>query len=385
MPLAFNGSRARRGRETLVSKTTVAIASAMLWYLISPVSGEPAEGFRVCADPDNLPFTSSGSNERGLYLDLAEIMAARMGVRAEYFWWPSAFGRRMLRETLLSNRCDALFGLPYDRAFAGKRVALTRPFLTVGYVVVAPKSLRVSQLDDLKGTTVGVQFATPPQLLLAARGGFQAVTFRFAEDVMDALSRREVESAFVWGPTAGYYNKRVLGGGFQIVPVDGPGLQWQVAIGVRTDNEALKTRLDREIEQLQPAILQLAGKYGFPLSPPLRLDASAKETPSPQEQASPRPPRSNAFSGDPSVTPAGRSLFNQHCSHCHSPNAINPDPSRDLRRLKQRYGENMTQVFYATVTEGRPTKGMPPWKGALSEETIWKILRFLESVQSEAQ
>ncbi len=38
----------------------------------------------------------------------------------------------------------------------------------------------------------------------------------------------------------------------------------------------------------------------------------------------------NPFEGDASVLPEGRSLFNQYCSHCHAPNAINPDPSRDL-------------------------------------------------------
>ena len=75
--------------------------------------------------------------------------------------------------------------------------------------------------------------------------------------------------------------------------------------------------------------------------------------------------------------------FEVHCSHCHAPNAVNPDPRTDLRRLRRRYGEDMPRVFYATVTEGRPTNGMPPWKAALSEEAIGKILTFLESVQRE--
>jgi hypothetical protein len=63
---------------------------------------------------------------------------------------------------------------------------------------------------------------------------------------------------------------------------------------------------------------------------------------------------------------AGRTVFNQHCSHCHSPNAHSPEPARDLRRLRIRYGERMTAVFYETVSEGRAAKGMPPWKEILS-------------------
>ena len=85
---------------------------------------------------------------------------------------------------------------------------------------------------------------------------------------------------------------------------------------------------------------------------------------------------------DREVVTEGRTIFNVHCSHCHAPNAENPDPRTDLRRLRRRYGETMREVFYAAVTEGRPTKGMPPWKAALSEETITKILTFLESVQT---
>jgi mono/diheme cytochrome c family protein len=77
----------------------------------------------------------------------------------------------------------------------------------------------------------------------------------------------------------------------------------------------------------------------------------------------------------------GRMLFNTHCSHCHSPNAQNPEPRTDLRRLNMRYGQKVNDVFYTTVTQGRPTKGMPPWGQVLDEETIWKIKTFLESVQ----
>lgn len=91
----------------------------------------------------------------------------------------------------------------------------------------------------------------------------------------------------------------------------------------------------------------------------------------------------NPFEGDASVRPEGRSLFNQYCSHCHAPNAMNPDPPKDLRRLRLRYGDRMTEVFRSTVTEGRPDKGMPTWEGVIDEGTMWKIFTFLESVQTQ--
>lgn len=90
----------------------------------------------------------------------------------------------------------------------------------------------------------------------------------------------------------------------------------------------------------------------------------------------------NPYEGDPSRASQGRSLFNQYCAHCHAPNAISPDPPRDLRRLRLRYAERMAEVFYFTVTHGRPDKGMPNWKGILPDETLWTIFTFLQSVQA---
>jgi ABC-type amino acid transport substrate-binding protein/mono/diheme cytochrome c family protein len=365
---------------TMAALISLGLASA-LW--LSPATAAPGV-LGVCADPDNLPFSSSGGDERGLYVDLAEVLAARLGLRTEYVWWLSHFGRRAVRETLLSDRCDAYFALPHEKGVMGRSLTLTRPFLDLGYAIIALPSLRPSRFDDLKGRTIAVQFASTPQIMLSTRDGVQTVTFRLAEEALDALARKEVEAAFVWGPTAGYYNKRKLGGAYQVVPVVGEGLQWKAAIGVKKGNEALRDALDRELDRVQPEILRLADRYGFPLGAPVDLDLRAPGAgPAPASpRASRAVARANPFSGDPEMIRAGRSLFNQTCAHCHSPNAMNPEPTTDLRRLRRRYGERMTEVFYTAVTEGRPAKGMPPWKEGLSEDAIWKILAFLESVQS---
>jgi mono/diheme cytochrome c family protein len=77
----------------------------------------------------------------------------------------------------------------------------------------------------------------------------------------------------------------------------------------------------------------------------------------------------------------GQSLFNQYCAHCHGPNAVQGERPRDLRRLKLRYGDNWREKFLSTVDQGRPERGMPSWKGALSDQTIATISVFLEHVQ----
>jgi hypothetical protein len=51
-----------------------------------PAGREVGGVLRVCADPDNLPFSSAAAGERGLYVDVAELVAARLGVTTEYAW-----------------------------------------------------------------------------------------------------------------------------------------------------------------------------------------------------------------------------------------------------------------------------------------------------------
>ena len=97
------------------------------------------------------------------------------------------------------------------------------------------------------------------------------------------------------------------------------------------------------------------------------------------EQARP----ANPFEGRSDVVENGRSLFNQYCAHCHGPNAQQGERPRDLRRLKIRYEGDAISVFYTTVNNGRVDKGMPVWKGVLSEEVLWQIYTYLQTVQTE--
>src|SRR5215510_7772225 len=91
----------------------------------------------------------------------------------------------------------------------------------------------------------------------------------------------------------------------------------------------------------------------------------------------------NPFEGKQDIVPEGNSLFNQYCSHCHGPNAVQGERPRDLRRLTIRYGNDAIVVFYKTVNNGRMEKGMPVWKGVLGDDALWKIFTFLSSVQTQ--
>jgi ABC-type amino acid transport substrate-binding protein/mono/diheme cytochrome c family protein len=360
-------------------RISLCVVLALAVWAARPAPVVAADPLRVCADPDNLPFSRAEGPERGLYVELAELVANRLGRPTEYAWFLSHYGRRAVRSTLLADRCDAYFGLPDDAEFMGRSVIRTRPFLDVGYAVIGPRPLALSSLDDIKGRRVAVQFGTTPQLLLSTRPGFRTVTFKLAEEAMEALARGEADVAFLWGPTAGYFNKSRLGGAYAVVPMAGEGLQWQAAVGVRKGQDALRVDLDRVLDQLKPEIRTLADRYGFPLGRPVSIDGQRGMRDAPGRGAD--AVQLVQFQED--LIRVGRSLFNQHCAHCHAPNAMSAEPSRDLRRLALRYGTKMRETAYATITIGRTDKGMPAWKDQLGEEGIQNVLGFLESVQRQ--
>src|SRR3982751_3711999 len=81
-------SRFLRAAPGLAVAAALAVASAAL--------GDAGRALRVCADPNNLPF----SNERGEGFEnrLAEIVAADLGAHVEYTWW--AQRRGFVRNTI---------------------------------------------------------------------------------------------------------------------------------------------------------------------------------------------------------------------------------------------------------------------------------------------
>ena len=64
---------------------------------------------------------------------------------------------------------------------------------------------------------------------------------------------------------------------------------------------------------------------------------------------------------------------------------MSPEPSRDLRRLRVRYGDKMWDVTYAAVKEGRPTKGMPTWGPVLGARKISEVTAYILSKHQEGE
>jgi mono/diheme cytochrome c family protein len=312
-------------------------------------------------------------------------------------WSLSYFGKRNVRTTLLAGLCDFAVGLPAESDFMGPRVIFSRPILKLGFVLVVPKALAAAGIDDLAGKRVAVQFGTPPQSMLATRNDITSVTVMSPEEGMRRLHAGEADAAFVWGPNAGYINHHTLNDAYRVMPVQAPQMQWQAAIGFASKDKALRDEVDAVLGKLEPRIRELAQKYGVPTMASGSLPATAAPQAARRnkgaggsvvvvvgsglhrvaDEAKPAVRKADE-KGNPS---AGHEVFNGTCAHCHGPDAVVADRKINLRRLKTKYGDEMSEVFFTTVTVGRPTKGMPAWKDVFKHEDFVNILAYLRTVQ----
>jgi ABC-type amino acid transport substrate-binding protein/cytochrome c5 len=353
---------------------------------------------RVCSDPDNLPFSKSEGPDKGLYIDLAEMVGKRLGTTVEYVWWLSFNQRRALRNTM--EGCDAYFALPADAAYRVKGVDKSNAFLDLSYAIVAPLGKTFTGLADLKGKRVGVLFGSPPQILLATREGYTWNTFRTHEQMFEALDKGEVDLALMWGPSAGFDNLKLFNSRWQVLPVRGDSLTGQVAVAVSKSKPGLKDQINQALEDLQPEIGKLVVKYGFPTQSPIDLALTTK-TPLNSSSTFTAQKLPTARSGFVRVgmkeaqkpewlvanaslsLDEAKSVFNNKCSHCHGANGASPVMERDLRKLTIRYKDEWKDVAFTTITKGRPDYGMPTWSGIIPDEEIKSIIEFLATVQKK--
>jgi mxaJ protein len=239
---------------------------------------------RVCADPNNLPFSNRAGE--GFENKLAELVARDLKAKIQYVWW--AQRRGYVRNTLKDNRCDVWPGV----ATQVDMLATSRPYYRSTYVFVsrADRKLDIASFDDprLKRLKIGVQMVgndaqnTPPAHALARRGiignvrGFMLYG-DYAQpnppaEIVRAVDRGDIDMAVVWGPLAGYFAAQAAHP-LRLTPVqpwlDGP--QWpmvfDISMGVRRDDAKLKAELDGALQRRAAEVKALLAAYHVPIAP----------------------------------------------------------------------------------------------------------------------
>lgn len=251
--------------------------SAAVVFVLSVAGASASPALRICADPDNLPF----SNRAGQGFDnrVAVVVAHAMGRTPVFVWARSRRG--FLREQFNRGACDVLIGTPDGM----RGVLTTRPYYRSSYVFVTRKRehVQIASFDDphLNRGRIGLQILeenySPPSLPLIRNGhaaqlmGFDSFGKQGA-DIVRAVSDGRVRTAVVWGPVAGYFAS-VLQQPVAITPVSpavdssGVPFAFAIAMAVHKNDTGLRNQINAALTRVQPKINAVLSAYHVPLTP----------------------------------------------------------------------------------------------------------------------
>jgi mxaJ protein len=246
-----------------------------------PARAREVNPLRVCADPNNLPFSDSARG--GFENKIAAMVAHDFGQPLEYTWWPEHRG--FVRNTLRAGSCDLIIGVPSSYELTLR----TAPYYRSTYVFVTRADRdSVASFDDprLRHLRVGIEMMgddyanSPAALAMLHRGlGSQLVGYMIygnyskahpTSSLMEAVEHGDVDVAVEWGPLAGYLAKQSPVP-LRLTPVS-PQIDlpftpfvYDIAMGVRRGDTTWRARLDSELVRRRDDIHHILRQYGVPM------------------------------------------------------------------------------------------------------------------------
>jgi mxaJ protein len=228
-----------------------------------------AATLRVCADPDNLPFSNQA--QEGFENRIAQRLARDLGMELEFVWW--AGRQSVVKNTLNAGRCDLLMGVPP----AADSVTATQPYYRSTYVFVTrQEAAPIKSLNDprLAKMRIGIQMLgddyAPPSIALGRRGmAANIVGYRHpAVSMIHAVAAGDIDVAIAWGPLGGYFARRETPR-LQVTPVSPQSyltvpFVYDMAIGLRKGNDELRAQLDAALQRSCTDIQDILRDYGVP-------------------------------------------------------------------------------------------------------------------------
>jgi len=376
-------------------------ATALAWSLPSGAAPSTLERvgtqkeITVCADPDNMPFSSAQGSVHGFEMDIAAEVASRLGAKLNVLWFASNFGQRLLKQ-VAEGHCDFVMGLPAIPSFAESvpRLSLTKSYYSGGFALMVPRASKVETLADLGSKPVGVEMATVPDVVLAEEG-ISRKLYRTPGQLFDAITSGEVEAGIITAAAGGWLGKSRGDAAVRIIPRTRERFLFKIAMGVRKDDQALKEAIDAIVSDMESSgrLDQILSLYGIVQ---LTAEGSHRELPhDPPAQRKSEAPSSSLLvltqsdkasiqtaavadaTADPARVEAGRKLYKQACYKCHGENGISGGIVPDVRKFKDK-GDDAE--FLKLVRDGRAGTAMPPWKEILNDDEIMEIIAYVRSL-----
>lgn len=266
--------RPTAARVWLLSLSAAALCVAGFFASAGWANAAPA--LRVCADPDNMPF--SNDKGEGFENKLAELIAERLGNDLEYTWF--AENTAYLPNTIGTGACDLVMGY----AQGTDLIEDTNPYYHTSYVLITredDQALKgVESLSDprLKQKRIGLFARTPPASILAMHGltshakPFENPTgesqAKAAKAMIEEIAAGELDAGLLWGPVGGYYAQRAEVP-LRVTPLvkesAGPTTFYGITMGVRPNEPQFKHEINKVLADNQHDINVILKGYNVPL------------------------------------------------------------------------------------------------------------------------
>jgi polar amino acid transport system substrate-binding protein len=220
----------------------------------------------LCAHPNSLPFASRTAEPPGFQIELGRALAQQLGVSLAVEWVLISYQIPRTDCDLILDTIDAS-DAPPDFG-----IKLSKPYYRSGVALAVPAGSAITSFKDLNNhTKIAVQTASVAAMDIDQRHVPISV-FGFEEDMLDALAAHEVDAAAVTPLTAGYYNLRHPDRPVTLLPPDETehDLVWNVAVGMRRPDDALRLAVDQAIDRLTAdgTIAGIYHRYGVTLQAP---------------------------------------------------------------------------------------------------------------------
>jgi quinoprotein dehydrogenase-associated probable ABC transporter substrate-binding protein len=250
---------------------------AMLVVGASGFGGEASAGvIRVCADPDNMPF--SNDKGEGFENKLAELIGSKLDDTVDYTWFSESSG--YVPNAVGSDACDLIMGYAQGTGLIDD----SNPYYHTSYVLIYrqndPNLAGVDRLSDarLKGKRIGLFARTPPASILALYGLVaNAEPFevnagesasKAAEAMIEDIASGKLDAGILWGPVGGYYAQR-SSMPLALVPLvkenAGPSTIYGITLGVRPNDPQWKHQINKVIAENEREIDEILQGYNVPV------------------------------------------------------------------------------------------------------------------------
>ena len=268
-----------RGRPVRPLMTIVVCLGLVPFVAAASAQGaEPTSAafLRVCADPDNMPF--SDAKGEGFENKLAELIAGKLDARLEYSWFPEATG--YVPNTMGRDACDLVMGYAQGTGL----IEDTNPYYYTSYVLIYRADdgslAGVDSLSDprLKDKAIGYFARTPPASILALHGLVGGAkpfevhaddsASQAAIEMIGQIASGKLDAGLLWGPVGGYYAERA-DVPLTLVPLvkekAGPTTIYGITMGVRPNEPQWKHTINKLIADNQGEINVILQGYSVPL------------------------------------------------------------------------------------------------------------------------